>query len=115
MRKSALYAFGLVVAALVALGLVVLFSASEVRGLRFYGDPLYFVKRQFIYIGIGIFVCVALAMFDYRRWRDQWILTVFFALAVFALICAALYALLLLGYSAIEGSEHDAKGKRRPD
>lgn len=41
-------------------------------------------------------------------------ITAFFALAVFALICAALYALLLLGYSAIEGSERDAKGKRRP-
>lgn len=40
--------------------------------------------------------------------------TAFFALAVFALICAALYALLLLGYSAIEGSERDGKGKR-PD
>ena len=39
----------------------------------------------------------------------------FCAVAVFALICAALYALLLLGFSAIEGSEHDAKGKRRPD
>lgn len=88
MRKSALYAFGLVVAALVALGLVVLFSASEVRGLRFYGDPLYFVKRQFIYIGIGIFVCVALSMFDYRRWRDQWFLTALFAIAVFAALLA---------------------------
>lgn len=41
-------------------------------------------------------------------------ITAFFALAVFALICAALYALLLLGFSAIEGSERDAKGKRRP-
>jgi len=39
----------------------------------------------------------------------------FCAVAVFALICAALYALLLLGISAIEGSERDAKGKRRPD
>ena len=40
--------------------------------------------------------------------------TAFFALAVFALICAALYALLLLGFSAIEGSDRDGKGKR-PD
>ncbi len=38
----------------------------------------------------------------------------FCAVAVFALICAALYALLLLGFSAIEGSERNAKGKRRP-
>lgn len=35
----------------------------------------------------------------------------FVALAVFALICAALYALLLLGFSAIEGSDRD--GERR--
>ena len=36
----------------------------------------------------------------------------FVALAVFALICAALYALLLLGFSVIEGSEDRDEGKR---
>lgn len=40
-------------------------------------------------------------------------ITAFFALAVFALICAALYALLLLGFSAIEGSEDRDEGKHR--
>ena len=39
-------------------------------------------------------------------------ITAFFALAVFALICAALYALMLLGFSAIEGSEGHDEGKR---
>ena len=70
MRKSALIALALVVAALVALGLIVLFSASEANGIRLYKDPYFFFKRQIAYIGAGVLVAAAAAMVDYRRWRD---------------------------------------------
>ena len=70
MRKSALIALALVVAALVALGLIVLFSASEANGIRLYKDPYFFFKRQIAYIGAGVVVAAAAAMVDYRRWRD---------------------------------------------
>ena len=88
MRKSALYALGLVVAALVALGLVILSSASEVRGARFYHDSFFFVKRQFLYLGAGIVVATVLALFDYRKWRDYWGLSVLFASVVFVALLA---------------------------
>ncbi|MCR5753098.1 MAG: putative lipid II flippase FtsW [Kiritimatiellae bacterium] len=80
MRKSALFAFALVVAALVALGLIVLFSASEANGIRLHKDAYFFLKRQFIYLGAGIFVALFTALVDYRRWRDipgiSWVLYV---------------------------------------
>lgn len=70
MRKSALFAFALVVAALVALGLIVLSSASQANGTRLYNDAYFFLKRQFIYLGAGIVVAVFAALFDYHGWRD---------------------------------------------
>lgn len=78
--------FGLVVTALVALGLVVLSSASGANAVRLYGDPLFFMKRQFAYLGIGILIAVGVAAFDYRRWRDSWMLTALFYGVVFALL-----------------------------
>ena len=70
MRKSALFAFALVVAALVALGLIFLSSASEANGVRLHKDAYFFLKRQFIYLGVGIVVAVFAAVVDYHRWRD---------------------------------------------
>lgn len=88
MRKSALLAFGLVVAIIVALGLVVLSSASGAYGLRLYHDPYYFMKRQFLYLGAGIAVAACAALFDYHRWRDYPVLTWLFYGTVFLLLLA---------------------------
>jgi cell division protein FtsW (lipid II flippase) len=70
-RKSALFGFGLVVAALVALGLVILSSASEANGIRLHSDAYHFMKRQFVYLVMAIAVAVITAWFDYRLWRDH--------------------------------------------
>lgn len=69
MRKSALLALGLVVTLLVTLGLVVLSSASEANGVKLYGDAQHFMKRQFIYLGVGVFLSVVAAWLDYHFWR----------------------------------------------
>ena len=69
MRKVALFWFGLVVTALVALGLVVLSSASEANGVRLHADAYYFMKRQGIYLVVGVLVAVCAASFDYHKWR----------------------------------------------
>ncbi len=98
MRKSALLLFGLVVAALVALGLVVLSSASEANGVRIYNDPLYFMKRQFMYLAAGIAIAAGAAAVDYRKWREHWVLAALFYAVVIALLCA------VFGFRAINGS-----------
>ena len=99
MRKSALFWFGLVVTALVALGLIVLSSASEANAIRLHnGDPYFFMKRQFAYLGVGIVVAVCTAMFDYRRWRDNAWLAWLMYVVVIALLLA------VFGFKAINGS-----------
>ena len=88
MRKSALCAFGLVVAVLVALGFVVLSSASEANGIRLHHDAYYFMKRQFVYLGIGVVLAAMVASVDYRRWRDTPALTWMFYGIVLLLLVA---------------------------
>lgn len=88
MRKSALFWFGLVVTALVALGLVVLSSASEANALRLHNDPYYFIARQFAYLLAGIVVAVFVSLFDYRKWRSCEFLTWLFFAAVLAMLVA---------------------------
>ena len=98
MRKSALFWFGLVVTALVALGLVVLSSASEANAMRLHGDAYYFIKRQFIYLGVGVVLAVAVSTFDYRKWRDwEFLSWVFFAVVMVLLVA-------VFGFRAINGS-----------
>ena len=88
MRKSALLAFGLVVTTIVALGLVVLASASEANGVRIHGDQYFFMKRQFAYLGCGVLLATMVAWFDYRNWRDHQVLAWLFYGVVFILLIA---------------------------
>ena len=99
MRKSALFLFGLVVTALVALGLVVLSSASEANAMRLHnGDPYFFMKRQFAYLVAGIAIAACMAAFDYRRWRDNAWLAWLFCVVVIALLVA------VFAFPAVNGS-----------
>lgn len=88
MRKSALLAFGLVVTMIVALGLVVLSSASEANGVRLHNDAYFFMKRQFAYLAVGVVLAVLTAMFDYRKWRDHTWLTYLVFGMVFLMLLA---------------------------
>ena len=98
MRKSALFWFGLVVTALVALGLVVLSSASEANAVRLHSDAYYFMKRQFMYLAAGLVVVTLVSLFDYHKWRDYEFLSWFFFAAVMVLLVA------VFGFRAINGS-----------
>ncbi|MFN2582069.1 MAG: putative lipid II flippase FtsW [Candidatus Dormibacteria bacterium] len=58
-----------VVIALVAFGLVMVYSASEALGYLWYGNPSYFFEHQLIGVGLGAAGMVVLARFDYHRLR----------------------------------------------
>lgn len=84
MRKSALYAFGLVAALLVALGLIVLCSASQPNAVRLHhGNPFAFFLRQLVYVAIGFPIAAVVAKIDYRIWKNHRVLTWMFYGAVF--------------------------------
>jgi cell division protein FtsW len=77
----------LVTLALVAFGLVMVYSASSARALLGSDDPAYYLKRQALYAGLGLAALVLLSRMDYRRLRHS---TGPLLLASFALLLAVL-------------------------
>lgn len=56
----------LIVATLVGLGLVMVFSASFVQANRFFEKPTYYLLRQLQWAAVGVLAMAALARTDYR-------------------------------------------------
>jgi cell division protein FtsW len=55
------------VAALVAIGLVMVFSASSATAYADYGDVAYYVKRQFVWLVVGLAAAYAAYRIDYQK------------------------------------------------
>jgi cell division protein FtsW len=80
-RKSAYFLFIAVLGVLV-IGIVMLFSTSAFARDS-HGDTYFFLKRQAVWLGIGLAVCVAAALIDYHLWQRTWWL--WFAVALVTL------------------------------
>ena len=81
---------GISVRALLAIGLLVIASASGGNGMRIYGNPNHFVIQQFKWLGLSLIVMFVAASFNYRKWRDYSALT-WGAYAVVVLLLAAVF------------------------
>lgn len=55
--------------ALLVVGLLMVYSTTFDLGDRFEGDPVYFVTRQLIALGLGVAITVVLLQFDYHVLR----------------------------------------------
>jgi cell division protein FtsW len=82
-RKSA-YILFLAVLALLVIGIVMLFSTSAFARDS-HGDVYFFIKRQAVWVGIGLLVCIFAALMDYHLWQRTWWLWFALALAALAL------------------------------
>ena len=80
-RKSA-YILFLAVLAMLVIGIVMLFSTSAFAKDS-HGDVYFFVKRQGVWLGIGLVVCSVGALLDYHFWARTW--WIWFGLATVAL------------------------------
>src|SRR3954447_15921294 len=80
-RKSAYFLF-LAVLGMLIVGIVMLFSTSAFAKDS-HGDMYFFVKRQAVWLGVGLVVCTAAAIIDYHFWLRTW--WIWFALALVAL------------------------------
>ena len=81
-RKSAYFLF-LAVLAMLVIGIVMLFSTSAfARDSR--GDVYFFIKRQVVWLGVGLVVCTVAALVDYHFWQRTW--WIWFGLALIALV-----------------------------
>lgn len=81
-RKSA-YLLFLAVLAMLVIGIVMLFSTSAFARDS-HGDAFFFVKRQAIWLGVGLVTCTMAALVDYHFWQRTW--WIWFALALAALV-----------------------------
>ena len=74
------------VASLVAIGLVMIFSASSATAYAQYHDPTYYLKRQFVWLGVSLVAAFFAYRCDYhvlRRWAPALLgVAVFLLLAV---------------------------------
>ena len=71
MQRSSIYLLLLSVVGLVTLGVVMLFSTSAFAQDS-HGDIYYFVKRQAMWLVIGVLACLGSAFTDYHFWRRSW-------------------------------------------
>jgi len=69
-RKSAYFLFVAVLGVL-AIGVVMLFSTSAFARDS-HGDPYFFLKRQSMWLGTGLVLCIAGALVDYHFWQRTW-------------------------------------------
>ena len=59
--------FFILVVALVAIGLVMVFSASYANASQRFNNPYYFVRQQALWAVIGIILMIAISFFDYHH------------------------------------------------
>ena len=84
MRRKSAYILFLAVLGLLVIGIVMLFSTSA-YARDSHGDVYFFIKRQAIWIGIGLVGCVFAALVNYQFWQKTWWLWFAMALAALAL------------------------------
>jgi cell division protein FtsW len=82
-RKSA-YILFLAVLGLLVVGIVMLFSTSAFARDS-HGDVYFFIKRQAMWFGVGLVVCIFAALTDYHLWQRTWWLLFALALVLLAL------------------------------
>ena len=84
MRRKSAYILFLAVLGLLVIGIVMLFSTSA-YARDSHGDVYFFIKRQAIWIGIGLVACIFAALMNYHFWQKTWWLWFAVALAALAL------------------------------
>ncbi len=82
-RKSAHFLF-IAVLAMLVIGIVMLFSTSAFARDA-HGDVYFFIKRQSLWLGIGLTILIAAALVDYHFWYHTWWLWFLLALGTLAL------------------------------
>jgi cell division protein FtsW len=84
MYKKSAYLLFVAVLGLLVIGIVMLFSTSAFARDS-HGDTLFFLKRQSVWLGVGLIVCIAAALVDYHFWQRTW--WIWLAVALITLAC----------------------------
>ncbi len=71
MHRKSVYVLVIAVAAMIVLGIVMLFSTSAFAQDS-HGDANYFVKRQLMWLSVGVLACIVASCIDYHFWQRTW-------------------------------------------
>jgi cell division protein FtsW len=71
MRRKSAHVLFLAVLGLLVIGIVMLFSTSAFARDS-HGDTLFFLKRQALWLAVGLIACFAAAIIDYHFWQRTW-------------------------------------------
>ena len=96
-----------IVATLITLGLIMVFSASYARGLDGFGDPYYFISRQIIWTLIGVVAMVVASRIDYLYWER-------FSIPLMALALIALMGVIAFGADTFGSTRTYFSGSVQP-
>ena len=72
MSKNSALILVLSVTALISIGMVMLFSTGAYAHDA-HGDAYFFIKRQGVFLGVGIVACIFAALTDYHLWAKLWL------------------------------------------
>lgn len=84
---------------LVAFGLLMVYDASAIQGLRDFKDSLYYIRQQLLWVTIGVLSMGFFARFDYKRFK-----AISIPLLLFSLLL--LLAVLIPGLGVSGGGAH---------
>ena len=82
-HRNSVYLLVVAVIALIALGLVML-SSTSAYAPESHGDASFLLRRQAMWLGIGLVVCVLVAAVDYHFWQKTW--WIWFSIAAVLLV-----------------------------
>ena len=78
---------------LLAIGLVMMYSASFSWSLYKAGSPSYYISRQILFAGLGIIAAGFITFLDYRIWKSKLVLILFSLVTFVFLIMVNLFCL----------------------
>ncbi len=69
-KKGIDRSFCIAIIILVIFGLIMVYDASVVQGLKIFNDSYYYIKQQLIWVCLGIASMIFFMQFDYKRFKD---------------------------------------------
>lgn len=85
-KKSADFILLFAVLTLLTIGIIMIFSASSIRGEELFNDSYHFLKRQIIFAIIGIIAMLITMNIDYHIYKDHAKLILLFVVILLAIV-----------------------------
>lgn len=95
------------VAALLIIGLMMIYSATFALGYQLHGQPAYYFIRQLLWAGVGVLVMIVFARIEYHTWRR-------FSIPIMTLAIGLLTLVLLIGTGPYGGRRWLLNGSVQP-